>query len=37
MNEDLEAEVVEGFDFLITTTNDIVGGSSDYVYNILSM
>ena len=31
----LEAEVVENFDFL--TINDILGDSSDYVYNILSL
>ena len=37
MNEGLETEVVENSDFLITATNDILGGSSDYVYNILSM
>ena len=36
MNEGLEAGV-ENFEFLITTTNGIVGGSSDYVYKILSM
>ena len=33
----LEAEVVENFDFLTTTINDILGDSSDYVYNILSL
>ena len=32
--EELAAEVVENFDFLITN-NDILGDSRDYVYNIL--